>query len=237
MTVLQRSPFQLKGSLFTLTVMYLNTPDLEMIEKYLIKLLTESPNLFLHMPVVIDLESLSADAIDFVKLCKLLRQFSLIPVGIRAGSPEQQKAAIDAGLGVLNQKQTAKEPTKNIKDIAQPIDKKDVLTGGRPKIITSPVRSGQQIYAKGADLIVLSSVSAGSEIIADGNIHVYGTLRGRALAGALGDITSRILCTSLAPELISIAGRYLSQDKFEVPEGNGPFQVFLKDDQITCHSI
>ena len=99
------------------------------------------------------------------------------------------------------------------------------------KVITQPVRSGQQIYAKNADLIVLASVSTGSELLADGNIHVYGALRGRALAGIQGDTSARIFCSSLNAELVSIAGQYL------MPEENnkktqGAKQILMVDGHL-----
>src|SRR5207237_3532700 len=90
----------------------------------------------------------------------------------------------------------------------------------KPRLITQPVRSGTQIYARGTDLVVTAPVSAGAEIMADGNIHVYAALRGRALAGADGDVEARIFCSRLEAELISIAGRYLVSDQIP-PEHRG----------------
>lgn len=75
-------------------------------------------------------------------------------------------------------------------------------------MVTTPIRGGQQIYAQGGDLIVLAPVSPGAELLADGNIHVYGPLRGRALAGIKGDTSARIFCQQLAAEMVSIAGQY-----------------------------
>lgn len=92
---------------------------------------------------------------------------------------------------------------------------REALAFRAAKVITQPVRSGQQVYAQNADLIVLASVSTGSELLADGNIHVYGALRGRALAGIQGDPNARIFCSSLQAELVSIAGQYL------IPEEKG----------------
>jgi septum site-determining protein MinC len=88
------------------------------------------------------------------------------------------------------------------------------------------------VYAQRGDLVVLSSVNAGSQVIADGHIHVYGPLRGRALAGASGNVEARIFCQLLAPELVSIAGEYLLPD--EIPEElcRGPAQIFLKDGRV-----
>jgi septum site-determining protein MinC len=103
----------------------------------------------------------------------------------------------------------------------------------KSRLITQPVRSGTQIYARGADLVVTASVSPGAEIMADGNIHVYAALRGRALAGAGGDAEARIFCSRLEAELVSIAGHYLVSDQIP-PEHRGlPVQIALVDDRLT----
>jgi septum site-determining protein MinC len=99
-------------------------------------------------------------------------------------------------------------------------------------MIYQPVRSGQQIYAKNADLIILSSVSHGAEIIADGSIHVYGALHGRAIAGAQGDQAARIFCKKLDAELISIAGIYLLSDDFKKHQKEIPLQIYLENEKL-----
>jgi septum site-determining protein MinC len=101
------------------------------------------------------------------------------------------------------------------------------------RIVAEPVRSGTQIYARGGDLIVTAAVSAGAELVADGNIHVYGRLRGRALAGAAGDTTARIFCARLEAELVSIAGRYLVSEQLPAEHQGGAVQIALVDDVLT----
>ena len=96
-----------------------------------------------------------------------------------------------------------------------------------------PVRSGTQIYARGTDLVVTAAVGAGAEIIADGNIHVYGALRGRALAGAGGDVDARIFCSRLEAELVSIAGRYLVSEQLPSEQQGFPVQIALVDERLT----
>lgn len=97
-------------------------------------------------------------------------------------------------------------------------------------LIDQPVRSGQKIYAKGCDAVVMGSVNPGAEIIADGNIHVYGTLRGRALAGASGNQKARIIATSFAPELVAIAGYYLTfENGFPADCENNPVKIHLEN--------
>src|SRR5438132_849886 len=99
--------------------------------------------------------------------------------------------------------------------------------------LSEQVRSGTLIYALGTDLVVTAPVSAGAEIMADGNIHVYAALRGRALAGAGGDAEARIFCSRLEAELVSIAGHYLVSDQIP-PEHRGlPVQIALADDRLT----
>ena len=105
-------------------------------------------------------------------------------------------------------------------------------------VVDKPLRSGQQVYAKDADLIVLAVVSFGAEVIADGNIHVYAPLRGRALAGAHGDTTARIFTTCLEPQLVSIAGIYRTTEK-ELPADvlGKPAQVWLDGDSLVIEPL
>ena len=106
-------------------------------------------------------------------------------------------------------------------------------SAAKSRLITQPVRSGTQIYVRGADLVVTAPVSPGAEIMADGNIHVYAALRGRALAGAGGDAEAQIFCSRLEAELVSIAGHYLVSDQIP-PEHRGlPVQIALVDDRLT----
>jgi septum site-determining protein MinC len=103
----------------------------------------------------------------------------------------------------------------------------------RTRIVTQPVRSGTQIYARGGDLIVMNAVSAGAEVIADGNVHIYGALRGRVIAGRNGDTEARIFASKLDAEIVCVAGHYLLSDSI-APEFRGQaVQIALVDDQLT----
>ncbi len=99
---------------------------------------------------------------------------------------------------------------------------------GGSKVVNQPVRSGRQIYAQGGELIVLNTVSAGAELLADGHVHVYGALRGRALAGVSGDTNARIFCQSLNAELISVAGHWLVSDDIDERMLGRAVQIYLK---------
>ena len=105
------------------------------------------------------------------------------------------------------------------------------------KVINRPVRSGQQVYAEGGDLVVTASVSEGAELLADGNIHVYGTLRGRALAGVKGNTGARVFCQSLDAELISIAGQFIMHETVKGECWKKPAQVYLEDETLRIEPL
>jgi septum site-determining protein MinC len=225
-------PFELKGSLFTLTVMYLCRADLGVIRHHLTQKVKQAPGFFNNLPVVIDLDTLKEKerVIDFAGLYDLLRQQGMIPVGVRHGSAELQAAAVRAGLPIL--------PEARSSGIGKKPDKPEAtVTGFRSKLIIQPVRSGQQIYAYEGDLIILGTVSAGAEVLADGHIHVYGSLRGRALAGIKGDLEARIFCHSLEAELVSIAGHYRVIEQLDEEECGKAVQIYLVKDRLVTKPL
>ena len=114
----------------------------------------------------------------------------------------------------------------------------ETLPGSAPnKIVQVPVRSGQQVYAPGGDLIVLAPVSAGAEILADGNIHVYAPLRGRALAGVRGNTEAIIFCQSLEAELISVAGEYKISEDLQEAFWKKPAKIMLKNERLAIENL
>ena len=221
-------PFELKGSLFTLTVLHLFQMDRAAIERHLAEKVKQAPSFFNNTPVVIDLEGVadSPEGLDFNGLYELLRAHGMVPVGMRNGTPIQQVAARLAGLPTLPESRAngAKKPDKT-----EPVS--------RSRIVNHPVRSGQQIYAPDGDLIVLGTVSAGAEVIADGNIHIYGALRGRALAGVRGATETRIFCQSLEAELVSIAGRYRISEQFDSADRGKAAQIHLMEDRLVIEHL
>ena len=221
-------PFELKGSLFTLTVLHLFQMDRAAIERHLAEKVKQAPSFFNNTPVVIDLEGVadSPEGLDFNGLYELLRAHGMVPVGMRNGTPIQQVAARLAGLPALpeNRANGAKKPDKT-----EPVS--------RSRIVNHPVRSGQQIYAPDGDLIVLGTVSAGAEVIADGNIHIYGVLRGRALAGVRGAVETRIFCQSLEAELVSIAGHYRISEQLDSADRGKAAQIHLMEDRLVIEHL
>jgi len=225
-------PFELKGSLFTLTVMHLYQLERSAIERYLAEKIKQAPSFFNNTPVVIDLENLAEplkDGMDFGGLYTLLRGRGMVPVGVRNGSVELQTAAQLAGLPVLPDNR-ATSTTRKPERAAEPVH-------ARSRLVSHPVRSGQQLYAPEGDLIILGAVSAGAEVIADGNVHIYGVLRGRALAGVRGDIEARIFCQSLEAELISIAGRYRISEQLDPADRGKATQVYLVEDRLIIEHL
>jgi septum site-determining protein MinC len=211
--VAQQSPaVEFKGSVFTLTILLIRSSDPEEIASDIRERLAQAPNFFLNAPVVLDLAPLkdSAEMLDFSALANLLGEEKLVPVGVCNCSNEQGEAAIEAGLAVM-QNSPSRRAEKKAEPKAKPVVEPqivEVATYVPAKVVTQPVRSGQQVYAKGGDLILLAAVNPGAEVIADGNIHVYAPLRGRALAGVQGDETARIFSLNFGAEMVAIAGHY-----------------------------
>lgn len=237
-----RPVIDLKGSVFTLPILRLMTSDLSLIEEDLVNRMAQSLRFFENAPVVIDLEKMhdaGTSEFDFVRLCQLLRAQHLIPVGIRKATEKQQHAAVLAGLAVL--KGGALQDAEGQESVVTETAAAELAQSSMPpkaKVVTLPVRSGQQIYAQGSDLIVLAAVNAGAEIIADGNIHVYGPLRGRALAGVMGNNSARVFASSMEPELVAITGHYqIFEDRLPEELHGKPAQVYLDGKKLTVSPL
>ncbi|KFX07361.1 septum formation inhibitor [Pectobacterium betavasculorum] len=204
---MSQTPIELKGSSFTLSVVHLHDSQPEVIYQALQEKIEQAPAFLKNAPVVINVAALTAET-DWIKLQQAISSTGLHVVGVSGCNDDALKKTIaQAGLPLLSE---GKAQRRVVEPVAA------VPTAVKTKVINTPIRSGQQIYARNCDLIVTSSVSAGAEVIADGNIHIYGMMRGRALAGVSGDVQSQIFCTHLAAELVSIAGRYWLSD--QIPE-------------------
>ena len=240
-----------QGALFTVMVVragMLRDPDFA---RELAEQVQRSPRFFQNAPVVLDLKDATgfAEAAEFAFAGDLLREHTLALVGVQNAEPAQLAAAAAAGLASFAPSATApiRRQTRASPDGPGPdsprSDSPIGATGTAPappllaraatRIVAEPVRSGTQIYARGGDLIVTAAISPGAEVMADGNIHVYGPLRGRALAGAAGDTGARIFCTRLEAELVSIAGRYLVSEQLPAEHQGGAVQIALLDDRLT----
>lgn len=220
-----------QGALFTVMVVRASMLRDPSFEHELARQVERSPRFFRGAPVVLDLKGTAGFETpdEFSRAREILRHFTLALVGVQNALPEQLEAG--ASIGLASFAPTASQPARPPAEAALP------PPAPRARLITQPVRSGTQIYARGGDLVVTAAVSPGAELIADGNIHVYNALRGRALAGASGDVEARIFCGRLDAELVSVAGRYLVSDQLPAAERGHPVQIALVDDQLTITRI
>ena len=238
------SVFQLKGNMLAVTVLELSRNDLSRLDRQLAQKVAQAPNFFHDTPLILSLDKLEEDdeVLDLGALLDLCRRHGLRTLALRARRPLDIRAANDFDLPVLPPASGAgreralelreREPAKAAESAPEP-EKPAEPAVNPTKVITAPVRGGMQLYAPGGDLVVLSSVSPGAELLADGNIHVYGPMRGRALAGVKGDTKARIFCQQLTAELVSIAGQYkVAEDLRRHPQWGNPVQISLSGDVL-----
>lgn len=233
--LLKLKAFTLKGRIYTLTVLQVLDTSPASIDEQLKDLVTKAPRLFESAPVVLDLSMVKEADTDLAALKICIRKHGLLPIAVQGGSELLHTRASEQGLATLRASASHDKKVKdNLVQAKQAKhDVKPVVTSAT-KLVTTPVRSGQQVVSTG-DLIITASVSPGSELLAEGNIHVYGTLRGRALAGISGNENARIFCQAFDPELVAIAGIYRLPETIE--PSTKPCQIFLKRDRIEIECL
>ncbi len=234
--------FDLRSAALTLVAFALKTVDLAALENELTARFGNDAETFDDDPLAIDLAQVSAapDPIDFVALIALLRRYRLAPIVARGGNAAQMAAARAAGLAAAPVAAARAAEPPEVEATPEPEPEPAPLPPPLPvtMIVDKPLRSGQRVYAKGADLVVLAVVSFGAEVIADGSVHVYAPLRGRAIAGALGNTDARIFTVCLEAQLISVAGIYRSGDTAVPAELRGkPAQVSLQGEKLVLEAL
>jgi septum site-determining protein MinC len=206
--------FEIKSAELALVSLLLKSVQIDVLAQDLQHRFGDSPDFFDQDPLLIDFSAVSAEAesLDFKALLQLLKQHKLVPVAFKGANEKQAKAALKAGLAraddALNPPpapRLASEPAAA--PVAMP-----VAENLPALVVDKPLRSGQQVYARGRDLVVMAMVNPGAEVIADGHIHVYAPLRGKAIAGARGFADARIFAQSMEAQLISIAGVYRTSE-------------------------
>ncbi len=237
--------FELKSGNFTLPLLRLLSTDMDIMAEELAAKVQQAPEFFRNTPVVIDLSVLSGQKsiLDFALLVGQLRGHGMIPIGVRGGNNAQNEAAYALELAILSE--DSSKNAVSFKPSSQPeIDKKNQIkprsiqaSPHRTLLTTQPVRSGQRVYAPGGDLVILASVSSGAEIMADGHIHVYGALRGRALAGVKGNQDCQIFCMYLQAELISVAGHYRVSESLDAAIRSKPVHIYLENQTLKVVEI
>ncbi|MCT9811440.1 septum site-determining protein MinC [Acidovorax sp. Be4] len=241
-TGVARSSFDLKSAQLHVVAVALKDTDVSLVAADLAQRLADDPDFFDNDPVLIDLGQVkeAEQAIDFPALIKVLKAHHTLPVAVRGGSPEQTRDALAAGLSAVPDAQTARPAPPEIHEVIREVEVVREVPAplADAMVIDKPLRSGQQVYARGTDLVVLAVVSYGAEVIADGNVHVYAPLRGRAIAGARGNTSARIFSTCMEPQLLSIAGIYRTTETALPPDVVGkPAQVRLEGEKIIVEPL
>lgn len=246
---IEPSVFELKGSVLTIMVLHVKETDASLLYPQLVKKIGQGRSFFTNAPVLIDLtgvEEMQQLTLDCRFLAETLRGLSLVPVAVRGAVAGLTEQILEAGMGLLpaikGERSAAvpecPPPAKAIEERAsKAADAKQLPEPAPPeknnsievqtRVISQPVRSGQQILAPQGDLVILSSVNAGAEVLAAGNIHVYGALRGRALAGIHGDTSARIFSMQCNPELVAVAGEYVVNELLDKEVMNRSVMISL----------
>lgn len=242
---------EIKSAALTLIAVVLKTTDLAALARELDARVAHTPGLFEHEPVVIDLGAVRdvEEPVDFEALIELLRRYDMLPIAAKRGGTDQMLAALAAGLAAAPEGAPAAAPasaraetrpqpqpevmlTEVIREVPVPVPAANTL------VLDKPLRSGQQVYARGGDLVVMAAVNFGAEVIADGNIHVYAPLRGRAIAGARGNTDARIFSTCMEPQLVAIAGTYRTLEADLAADVFGkPAQVRLDGEKLVVEAL
>ncbi|WP_312319434.1 septum site-determining protein MinC [Stenotrophomonas sp.] len=235
----------------------IRTLDVERLTREMHERVARAPKLFGRAAVILDFGGLSRmpDVATAQALLDGLRSAGVLPVALAYGSTETDLLSQQLGLPLLAKFRAQYEraeaepapaaapaPARAPAPVAEPARRAspaaEAASAPQPgRMQTTNVRSGQQLYAENCDLTVMATVGAGAEVIADGSIHIYGTLRGRALAGAQGNTTARIFCRDFHAELVAIAGHYKVLD--DVPDNlrGKAVQVWLENDQIKIAAL
>ena len=226
---------ELKGSTFTLSVLHLTDTDPQQIKELLEAKVAQAPHFFNFAPLVVNVERLESTP-DFESLKDIIEREDFVLVGVTGARDDATKvAAKTAGLAVMT---AGKAVVSTQEPAPQPIEREKEEPVLIPtKVHHGNVRSGQQIYAAGGSLVIIGTVGNGAEVIADDSIHIYGSLRGRALAGARGNTQARIYCQELDPELVSIAGTYQLSDALPKEMNGQNVHIHLEQDKLIFEKL
>ena len=214
--------FAMKGGQFTIPTLILRDPDVSGLDEFLADQVARLPAFFDQAPIAIDVSQLpdQEQLADFPMVVGILRGHGMVPVGVRGASAAQQAQARALELAIMPAGRPITAAQNAKPSVAQAL------------IVDKPVRSGQRIYADGGDLVLMAGVSSGAEVLAEGHIHAYGPLRGRAMAGVSGNVQSRVFCREFGAELVSIAGRYRVSENLESHFIGRALQISLSGESL-----
>jgi len=231
----EKTAIEFKGRMLMMTVLQLKNLDANALHQQVSQRLEDAAQWLQEAPVVIDVSpELDSDPVALMAAVDTLRSLGVNLVALARSENIDADTASMLGLGTLSlaggrDVPRRAEPAPATDDGAA--NSKPAAQQVETMVIDQPVRSGQQVYSRG-DLIVLAPVSTGAEIMADGNIHVYSNLRGRALAGVRGDTSARIFCQQLNAELVSIAGHYRVAEDLPESYRNRPVHLYMQGEAM-----
>ncbi|KAF3977335.1 MAG: septum site-determining protein MinC [Methylococcales symbiont of Iophon sp. n. MRB-2018] len=240
-----KSALEFKSTSFSVPILVIFNAELVQLECQIEQKIAQAPEFFKNLPILVDLQTCNhqQQKVDLSALIKYLRNKKIFPIGICGGNKKQNKLALELNIPSHTvQRNSAAATDASLKLNTTNIEKSnensssEITPPVENMLITQPIRSGQRVYAKG-DLTILSHVSAGAEVMAEGNIHVYGALRGRALAGVQGNTNSRIFCSELHAELVSIDGHYKINGEIDKGISSNPAQVYLQNQKLIIKNL
>jgi septum site-determining protein MinC len=231
---------RLRGTTVPVIAVMLRDADPQRLEQELQQKIDEASGSLSGGLGVIDVCAIASQPLDLAALAALVRRLGLHPVAVQGADATHEEQARTLGLAVLPAEPASARPVQPIRQVAEPAAPADPprsrdgdTSNDQPRsalVVSTPLRSGQRIYARDRDLVLLSSSSPGSELIADGHIHCYGPLRGRAVAGASGDTSAQVFALDFHAELVSIAGVYKAFEALPPDVAGKPVRLSLRPD-------
>ncbi|MEE3003598.1 MAG: septum site-determining protein MinC [Pseudomonadota bacterium] len=221
-SILGTEAFKIKGGMTTVLIMHLYSDDIKCFENQLKLKVASAPHMFKGANVVVDFTEMEKqDHYDLHAMSMIITSYSIVLLGIKNCSHKLEQLAKQYSINILSD--TKSPPKLNTQ-----------AKNKQPMFLNKQIRSGQQVYAKECDLVITGSVSSGAEIIADGSIHILGTLSGKAIAGASGNKSSYVFASTFNAELVAIAGIY---KVYEASKNFTNTHIYLKNNQIIITSI
>lgn len=219
---------ELKGSVLSLTVLKLYSDQIKEVKKQLEQKVQQAPDFFNGLPVVIEPQLDQLDPTFLALLVEFLHQKNMVPIGVRTDVSAIAEQAQFSGLAVFAPGTKPQESALDTQLSASAIG---------ALVHQGAVRSGQQVYAQARDLIVKGTVNPGAEIVADGHVHVYGTIKGKVFAGASGNSDARIYVQNLDAEMVCIAGLYQVADDIKPEYKLGWVEIKLENERLVFSKL
>lgn len=218
---------ELKGSVLSLSVLKVYSDEIKQVKKHLEQKIVQAPEFFIGLAVVIEPEVDALDATFLALLVEFLHQKQMMLIGLRTANPMMREQASYAGLAVFD---PVKKSENRVEKTIEPASQGAMFIEGA-------VRSGQQVYAQGRDLVIKGSINPGAEVVADGHVHVYGNVKGKVFAGSAGNTDARIYAQKLDAELVCIAGFYQMAEDIKPEFKQGLVEVHLDNDRLVFHKL